>query len=59
MSLYSPCNVQNVLVENNWITMSQGATGAYQDGAGNGDLHHAEQHLQEQLLLRGIGHPSE
>jgi hypothetical protein len=25
-----------VLVENNWITMGQGATGAYQDGAGNG-----------------------
>ena len=33
---YGPCNVQNVLVENNWITMSQGATGAYQDGEGNG-----------------------
>lgn len=33
---YGPCKVQNVLVENNWITMSQGATGAYQDGAGNG-----------------------
>jgi parallel beta-helix repeat protein len=32
---YGPCNVQNVLVENNWITMAQGATGAYQDGAGN------------------------
>jgi parallel beta-helix repeat protein len=34
--LYGPCNVQNVLVENNWITMTQGATGAYQDGAGQG-----------------------
>ena len=33
---YGPCNVQNVLVENNWITMTQGATGAYQDGQGNG-----------------------
>jgi len=33
--LYGPCKVQNVLVENNWITMSHGATGAYQDGAGN------------------------
>ena len=33
---YGPCHIQNVLVENNWITMSQGATGAYQDGAGNG-----------------------
>ena len=33
---YGPCNVQNVLVENNGITMTQGATGAYQDGAGNG-----------------------
>lgn len=32
---YGPCNVQNVIVENNWITMSRGATGAYQDGAGN------------------------
>jgi parallel beta-helix repeat protein len=32
---YGPCRIQNVLVENNWITMSQGATGAYQDGAGN------------------------
>ena len=33
---HGPCNVQNVLVENNWITMTQGATGAYQDGAGDG-----------------------
>jgi parallel beta-helix repeat protein len=33
---YGPCKVQNVLVENNWITMTQGATGAYQDGEGNG-----------------------
>jgi parallel beta-helix repeat protein len=33
---YGRCDVQNVLVENNWVTMSQGATGAYQDGAGNG-----------------------
>lgn len=33
---YGPCLVHNVLVENNWITMTQGATGAYQDGAGNG-----------------------
>ncbi len=33
---HGPCNVRNVLVENNWITMSQGATGAFQDGAGNG-----------------------
>jgi parallel beta-helix repeat protein len=32
---YGRCKVRNVLVENNWITMSQGATGAYQDGAGN------------------------
>ena len=32
---YGPCKVQNVLVENNWITMSQGATGAYQDGEGD------------------------
>jgi len=32
---YAPCNVQNVLIEDNWVTMSQGATGAYQDGAGN------------------------
>ncbi len=33
---YGPCKVQNVLVENNWITMTQGATGAWQDGEGNG-----------------------
>jgi parallel beta-helix repeat protein len=33
---HGPCKVQNVLVENNWITMTQGATGAYQDGGGNG-----------------------
>jgi parallel beta-helix repeat protein len=33
---HDTCNVQNVLVENNWITMTQGATGAYQDGAGDG-----------------------
>lgn len=31
---YGPCRVQNVLVKNNWISMTQGATGAYQDGAG-------------------------
>ena len=36
MARHDPCNVQNVLVEDNWITMTQGATGAYQDGAGNG-----------------------
>jgi parallel beta-helix repeat protein len=30
------CKVQNVLVENNLITMTEGATGAYQDGSGNG-----------------------
>jgi len=35
MAWHGPCNVQNVLVENNWITMAQGATGAFQDGAGN------------------------
>jgi parallel beta-helix repeat protein len=32
---YGPCNVKNVLVENNWITLTQGATGAYQDGEGS------------------------
>jgi parallel beta-helix repeat protein len=32
---YGPCNVKNVLVENNWITLTQGAMGAYQDGQGN------------------------
>ena len=34
-SWHGPCNVRNVLVENNWITLTQGATGAYQDGEGN------------------------
>jgi len=33
---YGPCHVQNVLVQNNTITMSQGGTGAAQDGEGNG-----------------------
>ena len=32
---YGPCNVQNVLVEDNVITMSQGSTGEFQDGADN------------------------
>lgn len=32
---YGPCLVQNILVQNNEITMDQGATGAVQDGAGN------------------------
>jgi len=32
---YGPCLVQNVLVENNTISESQGATGAAQDGAGS------------------------
>jgi parallel beta-helix repeat protein len=31
---YGPCTVKNVLVKDNAITMTQGATGAYQDGAG-------------------------
>ena len=26
VGMYGPCRVQNVLVENNWITMTQGAT---------------------------------
>jgi parallel beta-helix repeat protein len=33
--LYGPCLVQNVIVENNGITMSQGATGGLQDGNNN------------------------
>jgi hypothetical protein len=32
---YGNFYVQNVLVEGNFVTMGQGATGAYQDGAGN------------------------
>jgi parallel beta-helix repeat protein len=32
---YGPCNIQNVLVEDNVISMSQGSTGMFQDGAGN------------------------
>jgi hypothetical protein len=34
--LYGPCLVQNVVVENNGVTMSQGATGELQDGANGG-----------------------
>lgn len=33
--LYGPCRVQNVIVENNYITMSQGAVGELQDGTNN------------------------
>jgi len=33
---HGPCLVQNVLVEHNTISMTQGATGAVQDGAGDG-----------------------
>ena len=33
---HGPCHIQNVLIENNIITMSIGGTGAAQDGAGNG-----------------------
>jgi parallel beta-helix repeat protein len=33
--LYGPCRVQNVIVEDNYITMSQGMTGEMQDGANN------------------------
>jgi parallel beta-helix repeat protein len=32
--LYGPCLTRNVLVEDNYITMSQGATGEFQDGNG-------------------------
>src|SRR6201996_1812434 len=32
---YGPCVVKNVLVEDNAITMRQGSTGEYQDGAGD------------------------
>jgi prepilin-type N-terminal cleavage/methylation domain-containing protein len=31
---YGPCHIQNVTVQNNTITMSQGATGAVEDGEG-------------------------
>jgi parallel beta-helix repeat protein len=31
---YGPCHIQNVLVQNNVVTMSTGATGAVQDGEG-------------------------
>ncbi len=33
--LYGPCHIQNVIVENNYITMSQGTTGELQDGTNN------------------------
>jgi len=33
--LYGPCRVQNVIVEDNYITMSQGMTGEVQDGTNN------------------------
>lgn len=33
--LYGPCHIRNVIVKNNYITMSQGATGALQDGTNN------------------------
>jgi parallel beta-helix repeat protein len=33
--LYGPCYIQNVIVENNSITMSQGTTGGFQDGTSN------------------------
>ena len=33
--LYGLCRVQNVIVENNYITMSQGTTGEMQDGTSN------------------------
>ena len=29
---YGPCRIQNVVVEDNYVTMSQGATGEFQDG---------------------------
>lgn len=32
---YGPCIIQNILVTDNIVTMSQGATGAVQDGAGS------------------------
>jgi len=32
--LYGPCRIRNVIVEDNDITMSQGATGGFQDGDG-------------------------
>ena len=32
LGLYGPCLVRNVIVENNYITMSQGTTGEMQDG---------------------------
>jgi hypothetical protein len=33
--LYGPCRVQSVIVEDNYITMSQGMTGEMQDGTNN------------------------
>jgi parallel beta-helix repeat protein len=32
---YGPCYVRNVIVENNYVTMSQGMTGEMQDGIGD------------------------
>jgi parallel beta-helix repeat protein len=32
--LYGPCRIQNVIVENNDISMTQGASGEFQDGNG-------------------------
>jgi parallel beta-helix repeat protein len=57
---YGPCNVQNVLVENNWITMTQGATGAYQDGAGNGIFTTQNNHFRNNhYCVASASHPND
>ncbi len=57
---YGPCKVQNVLVENNWITMTQGATGAWQDGEGNGIFTSQNNVFQNNhYCVTSVAHPND
>jgi parallel beta-helix repeat protein len=57
---YGPCKVQNVLVEDNVIIMSQGSTGEFQDGAGNQiftTLHNIFQ--SNHYCVTSVAHPND
>ena len=56
---YGPCLVRNVLVENNWITMAQGATGAYQDGGGNDIFTHFNNVFRDNHYCLVATHPND
>jgi parallel beta-helix repeat protein len=56
---YGACTVKNVLVQNNNVTLSQGATGAVEDGAGPGVFTSQNNQFVNNTYSTAASHPND